>query len=295
MAKILVLGGGGALGRTLAERARRGRIRLEPAIPGPVEVVTFARAELNVTAFADVDRALQQHRPDAVLYAAGVSDLNVCEWNKWEAYLVNRDGAAQAARACARVGAAMVYFSTDLLFDGARRAPYREEDPPTPVNVFADTKLAGELAVMSHLPRYLVVRTGWLYGAYHRSYVSAAMERLRGDDLLFGSEYAIRQPTWSEDLLDGVFALLAAGRTGTYHVASQGMASELDVAKKLVELLRPSASAEALEMTSGRSLLSPFSVLDCAKAVADGAALPKWDASLEKFVRTIRGGDTKVR
>jgi len=294
MAKILVLGGGGPLGRTLAERAREGRIRVEPAFPGPIEVVSLSRGQLNVSSYADVDRALQGHRPEVVVYAAGLTDVNVCEWNKWEAYLINRDGADQAARSCARVGAAMVYFSTDLLFDGVRRLPYREEDPPSPVNIFADTKLAGELAVMTHLPRHLILRTGWLYGAHYRGFVSAVMERLRAEDFVFGGRQSLRQPTWCEDLLEAMEALLSRSQTGTFHVAPQGEASEFDVAKKLVSLLRPTATVEALEMSSARSLLSPYSVLDCSKAKQAGVAIPKWEDSLERYVRSLRGGDTKV-
>ncbi|MBI2899519.1 MAG: NAD(P)-dependent oxidoreductase [Planctomycetes bacterium] len=294
MAKILVLGAGGGVGRTFAERARQGRIDLAPAFPGAIELLGLPHSELDVTVFAEVERVVFRERPAVVVYAAGFSDLNACEWDKWQAYLVNRDAAGQAARACAKAGAVFVYFGTDLLFDGARRTPYREEDPPTPVNVYADTKLAGELDVMTHAERYLIVRTGWLYGAHFRGPVASLMDRLRSEDFVFGTENAVRQPTWADELIDATCALLAKGKTGTWHLAAQGGATELDVARRVAALLRPSASAQPLSATTTRDLLSPYSVLDCSKAADEGVALPKWEESLERYVRSIRGGDTKI-
>jgi dTDP-4-dehydrorhamnose reductase len=295
MARILILGGGGALARSAADRIRRTKVSLQPTFLDPLEVVSIPRSEFDVTKFAEFDALLARIQPDLLLYAAGRTDIHLCEWDKWPAYLVNRDGAEQMAKACTRAGVFMVYFSTDLVFDGARRIPYREEDPPGPLTVYADTKLAGELAVMTHAKRHLILRTGWLYGVHHKTFVSTALERLRSEDRLFASEASFRQPTAVDDFLDAVFQLLAKGRTGTWHVASGGGASELDVAKKLVSLVRPSAVAKAMEIPGGgRPLLPSYSILDCSKAAIDGIQLRKWDEALTNYVRSLRGGDTEI-
>lgn len=295
MARLLILGGAGALARSTIDRIQRARVLLEPTFLGPLEVTALDRHDFDVTQFAELDGLLKQHEPDILVYAAGRTDINLCEWDKWPAYLVNRDGAEQTAKACARAGALMVYVSTDLVFDGARKIPYREEDPPGPLTVYADTKLAGELAVMQHAKRHLILRTGWLYGVHHRSFVSTALDRLRVEDRLFASQASERQPTHVDDLLDAMFALLSRGKIGTWHVAASGGATDFDVAKKLVSLIRPNASVRPMEIPGGgRPLLPAFSVLDCAKAAGEGVKLPRWDDALTRYVRSLRGGDTEI-
>lgn len=295
MARLLILGGAGALARSMVDRIRKARVTLEPTFQGPLEVAALDRHDFDVTKFAELDELFAQHKPDVLVYAAGRTDINLCEWDKWPAYLVNRDGAEQAAKACTRAGAVMVYVSTDLVFDGARRIPYHEEDPPGPLSVYADTKLAGELAVMQHAKRHVILRTGWLYGLHHRSFLSTALDRLRVEDRLFASQAAERQPTHVDDLLDGLFGLIARGKVGTWHVASSGSATDFDVARKLVPLVRPNASVRPMEIPGGgRPLLPVYSVLDCTKAAGEGIHLPKWDEAMTRYVRSLRGGDTEI-
>lgn len=289
MAKILVTGGDGALGRTLAERVLRKPLDLSPSFPGPAEIVRLSRKELDCTQYNDVKRAVDRHRPDVVLYAAGCTDLALCEGNRWDAYLVNRDGADHAARSCADVGAVMVYFGTDLVFDGNRGMPYREEDPPCPSGTYADTKLAGELTVMRHVTEYLVIRTGWLFGPHHPSPVASLLDRLRTDDTVFACDRPVRQPTYVEDFLDALFRLLALGKSGTYHVAPSAAATEIDVAYEIARRIRPGAQVEPIANPGGRGhhLLPPYSVLDCSKLEAEGIKLPDWREALGRYLATV--------
>ena len=182
----------------------------------------------------------------------------------------------------------MVYLSTDLVFDGLRETPYREEDPPNPSNNFAEMKLAGELRVMTHLTRHLIVRTGWLYGPSHRTIVDEVLARADGREPVTASDSAMRQPIYVEDFLDGLLRLLALGKTGTYHLAPAEGAYEFDVAEEVA--LSLGANLEVIPSRSSvAGLVPPYTVLDCLKAAEEGVVLPPWRQSLGKFLARIRG------
>jgi len=194
--KALLVGGAGGLGRAFAERLR---VRYE--------TIALGHYELDVTKRNDVFEAVRAARPTLVIDAARVADVDSCEIDRWQAYLVNRDGAKHLAMAASDVGAVMVYPSTDLVFDGSRQTPYREEDPPNPLSIYGDTKLAAELAVMSHSKNHLVVRTGWLFGPFGRNFVSDLAAKRTTDDVILAAEDQRSQPTYQFDFVDAVLQL----------------------------------------------------------------------------------------
>ncbi|HXX92067.1 MAG TPA: NAD(P)-dependent oxidoreductase, partial [Planctomycetota bacterium] len=253
--KVLVAGAAGALGRAFVER-----------LQGRCPIVPLGHLELDITRRNDVFDAIRQHRPDLVINAAAVSDIDVCEVDRWQAYLTNRDGAKHLAMACAEVGCLLVYPSSDLIFDGSKQTPYREEDPPNPLSIYGDTKLAAELAVMSHAPQHLVVRTGWLFGPYGRSYVTDLLEWRETREVVLGADDQRSQPTYQLDFVDAVLELVRRGRTGLWHAAAEGEATQFEVAQATYDILKVTkVDVKPLRRGSGgRAALRPrYSVLDC--------------------------------
>jgi len=292
MARVLITGAKGGIGSILAARLRQSGLSLQPAFPGPVEVVDLGREELDITRREQLEAAFGKHRPEIVLNAAGVTEVDRCESYQWEAFLVNRDGADHLGRVCARHKAFLVYLSTDLVFDGTKRAPYTEEDPPSPLSVYADTKLAGELAVMSAAPKHLILRTGWVFGQPGRHLLRALQKGLRDDEILFAHDAQVGQPTYVQDLVDALIFLLSRGLTGTYHAAGAGEATQLQVVKRALQLVeRRGVQVRAIrDPGDGRLAMRPsYSVLSCAKLERAGFKMRPWEAALLEFTRTLVG------
>src|SRR5580765_4283393 len=152
MDKAVVVGAGGGLGKALMAR-----------LPRTFETVGLTHRELDIS-----------RRNDVV----------TCETDRWQAYLVNRDGTKHLSQAAADTGAMLVIPSSDLVFDGAKMTPYVEEDSPNPLSIYGDTKLGAELAAMSQAPRHLIVRTGWLFGAHGKSYLSELLGKAPSEEVV---------------------------------------------------------------------------------------------------------------
>jgi dTDP-4-dehydrorhamnose reductase len=284
MARILIAGAEGALGRAWTLRLRSAGLSLSPALPGPVEVVPCSRRELDVSTPRSAAEVIVRERPDVVLNCAAVSDLERCDAFPGEALLVNRDGADHVARACKTVGALPVYFSTDLVFDGGKLGPYLEEDPPNPLNTYGESKLAGELRTARDATRHLIVRTGWLYGQPGTHFLSPDYEEPLIDT-------QIGQATWVEDFLGGVIFLLKEGKTGRWHVSSPGAVTQMQVASRAWEILEQEPR-ETLKWDPAVSPKLPGStVLDTSKLAEAGHRLRSWEVGLEKYLETLRESD----
>lgn len=276
--KALVVGAAGGLGRAFCDR-----------LQGRYETVALGRLELDVTRRNDVFEAVRAARPDLIVDAAGFADIDACEVDRWQAYLVNRDGAKHLAMAAAETGALLVYPSSDLIFDGSRQTPYREEDPPNPLSIYGDTKLAAELAVMSHTAKHLVIRTGWLFGPCGRSYVTDLLAWRTTKEVVLGGEDHRSQPTYQLDYVDAVLELVKRGKTGVWHVAAEGDTTQYDVAQETYAILRVKrVEVKALRRGGGgRNALRPrYSVLDGSKLFAAGIRMRPWQEGLRAFLST---------
>jgi dTDP-4-dehydrorhamnose reductase len=277
MGKAVVVGAGGGLGKTLMSRLTRS-----------FETVGLTHRELDISRRNDVVTCLSDLKPDVIFNAAGMSDVDVCESDRWQAYLVNRDGAKHLSQAAADTGALLVIPSSDLVFDGAKMTPYVEEDSPNPLSIFGDTKLGAELATMSQAPRALIVRTGWLFGPNGKNYLTELLDKKDNEEIVLGFDDQRCQPTFQLDFVDAVIELVKQNQTGVWHVASAGEASHYEFAKVVYELLgRDPAVVKPLRRGSGaRSALRPrYSVLDCTKLANAGLKMRPWIEALRNHLK----------
>lgn len=281
MVKVVVVGAGGGLGRALLER-----------LPRSFDTVGLTHRELDISRRNEVLSCMADHKPEVIFNAAGLSDVDACENDRWQAYLVNRDGTKHLCQAASDSNALLVMPSSDLVFDGAKTTPYREEDSPNPLSIFGDTKLGAELAAMSQAPRHLIVRTGWLFGPHGRSYLTEILEKRETDEVIFGFDDQRCQPTYQMDFVDAVIELVKQNQTGVWHVASLGESSPYEFAKVVFETLGlNSGSVKPLRRGAGaRSALRPrYSVLDCAKLNAAGIRMRPWVEALRDHLATLAG------
>lgn len=255
--RILVTGASGQLGRALV------------ALLGPRVAWSGGSAELDVRDATAVSRRVGEVRPDVVVNASAYNKVDAAESEAAEALAVNAAGPAHLARACRDAGALLVHVSTDYVFDGASRRPYREEDPVHPLQVYGASKLAGETEVLLAGGRSLVVRTSTLFGPAprtRRNYVDAILEQARRGARIEVVELPVASPTFAPDLASGIIALVERGATGVVHVTNRGHCSRLELARTVVEEAGLGDSVEVRTREAVPGVPRPdYSVLDTAR------------------------------
>ncbi len=228
--RVLVTGAAGMLGTDILATA-----------PNDVSDILGADlrdsdVHLDITQPAEVYATLERLRPGLVLHCAAYTNVDHAEADPDTAYKVNALGSWALATACARVGAALCYVSTDYVFDGCQRRPYHEFDVPRPLNVYGATKLAGEHAVRSHCPQHWIVRTAWLYGLHGRSFVRTVLERAAKAQPLRVVADQIGSPTFTRDLAEAIWQIVREAPYGVYHRVNSGFASWYELALAAVRL-----------------------------------------------------------
>jgi len=229
MTRWLVTGAGGMLGTDL----------VAALTSGGAPVTGLDRASLDVTDAAAVTDAIARGRPDVVVNCAAWTAVDDAEAAEEQALAVNAGGAANLAAGCAASGARLVQVSTDYVFAGDAGQPYEEDDVPAPRTAYGRTKLAGEQAVLDHLPGAgYVVRTAWLYGAHGPSF-TGTMIRLESErptvDVVDDQH---GQPTWTADVASQIIALArSTAAPGIYHATSSGQTTWFGLAREIFGLL----------------------------------------------------------
>lgn len=209
--RILVTGAAGMLGSDLIPYLRmRGH-----------EVVGVD-LEVDIRDPDPIDARIAEVAPRAIIHAAAWTDVDGAEANEAAASAVNADGARNVARAAARAGAALVYVSTDYVFDGTSDRDYTEDDPTAPLGAYGRTKRAGEVASLEEYPGGVrIARTAWLYGAHGRNFVDTMLRLGRERDAVQVVADQLGSPTWTKDLAPALEALIDLA-PGVYHTTGGG-------------------------------------------------------------------------
>jgi dTDP-4-dehydrorhamnose reductase len=213
---------------------------------------------------------------------------------------VNALGARHIAGACRAIGARLIQISTDYVFDGEKKTPYTEDDPPNPLNVYGKTKLAGERYAAGAASGCIVVRTSGLYGVHQclgkgRNFVDTMLSLAADRDVLRIVDDEILTPTFAEDLARQIRVLIDAdANDGIYHATNSGECSWFDFARRIFDL---SGVEIRTEPTSAAQWNAPakrpgYSVLDNSRLRAAGLdIMPRWEDALKRYIenRPLRG------
>jgi dTDP-4-dehydrorhamnose reductase len=275
-----VTGAGGQLGQALVAR-----------LGG--SATALARDALDVRDAESVRRAVAAAGPEVVFNASAYNKVDGAEAEPAEAFAVNALGPLLLARACREAGARLVHVSTDYVFDGARRRPWREDDLPAPLGAYGASKLAGEhLAAAAGGPGVLVVRTSAVLGvgasrAKGGSFVERILARARSGQPLRVVADQTLAPTCAPDLAAALMALVADGASGLWHVTGEGECAWHELAVAALEAAGIGAPVEAI---SSAELNAParrpaYSVLDTSRYRSRGfPRLRSWRESLAELV-----------
>jgi dTDP-4-dehydrorhamnose reductase len=224
---VLVTGARGALGTDLV------RVFGEEHQVMPTDV-----DEMDIRVRDVVARVAADCHPDLIIHLAALTDVDRCELEPDEAFHTNTIGTQNIALVCQQLEIPMVYLSTLSVFDGTKPDPYIEFDTPNPQSCYSQSKYQGERIVQSLLPRYYIVRAGWMFGGGTKDgkFVAQigrlAQERpeLKVVNDKFGS------PTYTVDLAHGIMALVATGQYGIYHMVNTGPpATRYEVAQAVLQ------------------------------------------------------------
>ena len=250
--------------------------------------IKTSRSTLDVTDLKAVLAACQKYKPEAIIHLAAETDVDKCERDPAVAYLINSIGASNVAVAAKSIGAKLVYISTAGVFDGEKEVPYGEDDIPNPQNNYGRSKFLGELAIKGTTDNFLILRACWMFGggpAKDGKFISKivnqikdlAAKEVRASSDQFGS------PTFGKDLIGAIKILLAEGQTGVFHMANAGSASRYDVAKIIIDTLRPDVKVSAVE--------SSFFQLDAKRPknetlVSKLNLMRDWQEALKEYLET---------
>ncbi len=233
---ILLTGKNGQVGGEL--------LRLLPQVG---EVVAFGHDQLDLSNPSDIRRTIREVRPELIVNAAAYTAVDQAETDETMAQAVNAHAPGLLAEEAKKIGAALIHYSTDYVFDGLKRAPYEETDLPNPINLYGKTKLAGEEAIRREGIPHLLFRTAWVYATRGRNFLLAILRRAAEQEELKIVCDQIGAPTCASDIAAATTRILTIvyrqrvdapavhAISGTYHMTATGETTWFDFAKAILE------------------------------------------------------------
>jgi len=280
--RVLVTGGNGQVGRSIAELASDARF-------AALDIAVTDRSTVDITDRAGLNAAFDRLQPDVVINAAAYTSVDAAESDEAAATAVNTDGVASLADLCAAHGARLLHLSTDYVFDGTKDGWYVESDPIAPLGVYGRTKAAGEAAARA-CPAHLILRTSWVYATHGNNFVKT-MLRIGAELPELGVvDDQVGCPTSAHDIAEALLHLSSMDANGTYHLAGADQASWHEFAEAIFAAADLTTTANPIS-TADYPTIAPRpanSRLDSsALADATGVRLPGWRDSLSGVVSTI--------
>lgn len=268
----------------------------------PVESMPYV--SMDITDQASVEKVLTEVKPDVVVHCAAWTavDLAEDEDKKEKVHAINVDGTKYIAQVCKKLDCKMIYLSTDYVFDGQGETPW---DPDCkdykPLNVYGETKLAGELAVSETLEKYFIVRIAWVFGKNGKNFIKTMLNVGKTHDTLTVVDDQIGTPTYTFDLARLLVDMLETEKYGYYHATNEGgYISWYDFTK---EIFRQAVEMGHTEYSEDRLTVKPVTTaeygvskaarpfnsrLDKSKLTANGfTPLPTWQDALARYLKEI--------
>ena len=226
--KPVILGSGGRLGAALLRKYR-----------DKFDVVGFDHAQLDLSRLDDVRAKLGAINFDVLINAAAFTNVDLCETEREQAFLINAEAPGVLAEICNAKDAKLIHVSTDYVFDGQKRAPYTEEDQANPISLYGESKLAGEKNVLAADAGHLVVRVSWVFGPDRPSFIDAMIKRAQENERIDAIADKFSTPTYTHDLariLPQFFN--RGGGGGILHFANAGKCSWQEYAQWALDCCR---------------------------------------------------------
>lgn len=290
--KVLVVGHRGMLAQALIRGLQRAGLT----------ALSQGRPVLDITQAESTQKALAALQPDMVINAAAYTAVDQAESEKAQAFAVNRDGAAHVADVCHEIGVPLIHVSTDYVFDGTVRRPYREEDSPAPLGVYGESKWQGEMAVRVRHREHLIVRTAWVYSRHGHNFLQTMLRLARERTVLRVVNDQYGCPTWSWDLATALVTMcqrIIQDRRrvpwGTYHCCGASQTTWYGFAQAIIKAAQAFEPLKVREIVPIPTTAYPTpaqrpanSVLDCSKVRTVFGITPRpWQESVQDCIQEM--------
>lgn len=282
--KILVTGANGQLGMEC-------RV-LSKTMPD-AEFIFVTRAELPIDDLVAVSSFFSTHSIDYCINCAAFTAVDKAETEIEKAYSINAEAVAHLAKCCLENNAVFIHLSTDYVFDGKNNNGYFETDATGPLNVYGQSKLAGEMAALEANPQSIIIRTSWVYSSFGNNFVKTMIRLMKERESINVVNDQIGKPTYAADLAAVIFRIIFSEggiAPGIYHFANEGIISWYDFA---CEIKRLGGFACAVHPIPSSAYPVPakrpdFSILNTDKiSVALELSIPKWEDSLRQCMSLL--------
>jgi dTDP-4-dehydrorhamnose reductase len=269
---------------------------LERSLQGLGEITAVDRTQMDLADLDQVRAVIRRVKPDLLINAAAYTAVDKAESEAQLAMRINGEAPAVMAEELKRLGASMIHYSTDYVFDGTKTLPYTEEDIPSPVNSYGRSKLAGEQAIAAAGIPHLILRTSWVYGMRGKNFLLTVLQLAKERDELRMVSDQHGAPTWCRTIADATAHAVAQSiasqnaqdwwreRSGIYHLTAQGRTTWYGFAKAILD--HPTiANRPAVIAIASTSYPSPASrplssEMNCERWLNTFCGLPTWDEAL---------------
>lgn len=286
MKKILITGAEGQVG-----------FELQNAFSSLGDVVALGRDRFDLCNGRQMRQVLLEIRPDVIVNAAAYTAVDKAETDLETAFVVNASAPALLAEMAEALGAMLVHYSTDYVFDGTSPHPYHEEDATNPLNVYGKTKLEGERAIAASCRKHLILRTSWVYGARGKNFLLTMLRLGAEKPLLRIVDDQKGAPTWCRPIAQTTVKMVSAmldradeDRWGIYHLTNGGVTTWYGFAKEIFAQIDRAPQLEAIPSSAyplpakrpSNSVLSNRKLNE-----RFGLSLPSWEESLRECLKSV--------
>lgn len=281
--RVAVIGANGQLGQDVTSAFRAAKH----------DVTALTHADLEIASPESIEQSFRLHQPELIVNTAAFHNVDRCESEALQAFRVNSIGARSVAQASAGLNAKLIHISTDYVFDGRKSTPYLESDAPHPLNVYGNSKLAGEFFVRNGNPRHFVVRVSGIYGQHpcrakgSPNFVETMLARgAKGETIRMVDDQFVT-PTPTVEIARQLAALAETSAYGLYHATSEGSCTWYEFTKAIFDLAGMKVEVVPIRSEqSGRAAMRPgYSVLENAALKSRSMNLfSDWRTGLQNYL-----------
>ena len=282
--KILVTGSNGQVGSELQELA---------PLHAEFEFRFLTRSELSLDHPENIETILRDYQPHFLVNCAAYTAVDKAESEKEQAFQINATSVGVLAAAAAKHGVRFVHISTDYVFDGTYQTPLMESHAVKPINVYGESKLAGEQAALKNNSDSIIIRTSWVYSFYGKNFVKTMMRLMAEKQTInvVGDQFG--SPTYAADLAKAILQIIGSKKwsPGIYHFSNDGVISWAEFAKEIARQIGSSCIVTSIPTvdypTPARRPL--YSVMDKNKIQTEfGIQLKNWKQSLSECIGKLK-------
>ena len=275
--KVLVTGVTGQLGHDCVnEFLSRG-----------VEVQGVSSKDFSLTDGAATEKYIKDYQPDVVVHCAAYTAVDKAEDEPELCQAINAEGTRHIARACAEIGAKLVYISTDYVFPGDGEEPYAVDAAKGPTNVYGRSKLAGEEAVQEILTQYFIVRISWVFGIHGRNFIRTMLNLAKNHKELTVVNDQIGSPTYTRDLAVLLADMVHTEKYGVYHATNEGFCSWAELAAEVFRQAGKEVTVTPVDSSAypTKAVRPKNSRMSTAKLTENGfRLLPRWQDAVGRYL-----------